>query len=160
MKGLFNSTKQHRFLVGSLSSLDFCGKYRQTVFSQAIHQQNQLSPCCLPSFHLSLVLMLSLRELFFGWLFVHFAPREMPAVLAGGRISSTGFMRTAAPARAICRAAPLAGPSPVLSWLQSARTELLGAAAQPEQRSSRTHSHNQLPALLKISPSWESSAFL
>lgn len=74
MKGLFNSTKQHRFLVGSLSSLDFCGKYRQTVFSQAIHQQNQLSPCCLPSFHLSLVLMLSLRELFFGWLFVHFAP--------------------------------------------------------------------------------------
>lgn len=93
MKGLFNSTKQHRFLVGSLSSLDFCGKYRQTVFSQAIHQQNQLSPCCLPSFHLSLVLMLSLRELFFGWLFVHFAPREMPVVLAGGRISSTGFMQ-------------------------------------------------------------------
>lgn len=56
MKGLFNSTKQHRFLVGSLSSLDFCGKYRQTVFSQAVHQQNQLSPCCLPSFQLSLVL--------------------------------------------------------------------------------------------------------
>lgn len=93
MKGLFNSTQQHRFLVGSLSSLDFCGKYRQTVFSQAVHQQNQFSPSCLPSFQLSLVLMLSLRELVFGWLFAGFAPCQMPVVSAGGRTSNVAFMQ-------------------------------------------------------------------